>query len=200
MSELKYTLDDEVLIKGKIIEIDDPTTHVYPYRVRFEYNNMAIAWSEHVTETCIAGTVDEFVKADSVQKTYEQGLNDAWEMARIITATESENGIPIDRLRDIYGSSDFDIIAKNYTAQEAINIYNDWKEHNAFKMGDVVEFNCCDELHRAIFLYEGLTCYWVLTHDNEAPQQLTKAQFKLRKVGESGLDIAGALKKVREME
>lgn len=199
MEELKYKVGDEVLIKAKITETNDPAVRMYPYRVMYEYNNIALTWGENVTETSIAGKVEEFVKV-SDQKTYEQGLNDAWEMARIIAAAESENGIPMDRLRDIYGSSDLDIIAKNYSALEAINIYEDWKEHNVFKMGDVVEFNCCDELHRAIFLYEVLACYWVLTHDDEAPQQLTKARFKLRKVGESGLDIAGELTKIRDEE
>jgi hypothetical protein len=199
MSELKYTVGDEVLIKGKVLDAYEGGTSSYPYRIRFDDDNIALSWSECFSESSIVGMASDLVKAEN-QKTYEQGLNDAWEMARIITAAESENGIPIDRLKDIYGSSELDIVAKNYTAQEAINIYEDWKESHIFKMGDVVEYYCAEELCRAIFLYEGLTCYWVLTHDDEAPQQLTKAHFKLRKVGESGLDIAGELKKVREME
>ena len=107
----------------------------------------------------------------------------------------------ISQVKDIFDCASIGSITSHYTVQGAINKYNAWKERNEIKMGDIVEYDIDERtICRSIFLYEGFNCHWVLTSDYEAPQQLPKAYFKLRKVGESGLDIAGALAKVREME
>lgn len=205
MKEFKYKVGDEVLVKGKVIEVFDPAARNYPYRLRYESNNPEQSWTETVTETVIAGKADEFVKVDD-QKTYEQGLNDAWEMAKLICMTINKGGLPTEQLEDIYDGYDLiDDIMETFCAQRAINKYNEWKERNEFKMGDIVEYDIYAgldtyEIHRAIFYSETVDAYWVLRDQCVAPQSLSKDDFTLRKVGESGIDIAGALSKIREKE
>lgn len=199
MEELKYKVGDEVLIKAKITETNDPAVRMYPYRVMYEYNNIALTWGENVTETSIAGKVEEFVKV-SDQKTYEQGLNDAWEMAKLITLMPHDGGASSIELMDAYSIENTYAILKQYSAQEAIDKYNTWKERNTLKMGDIVEIECDGNTELAIFYCELDTCYWVLSNGSLAPQLLHKHLHTLRKIGESGLDIAGALAKIRDEE
>lgn len=198
--ELKYKVGDEVLIKGKVVDILDTTFRDtdYPYKIRFDYNNLAVAWSEACTETCIAGTADEFIKAEDNQKTYEQGLNDAWEMARLITKNSKDGGLPTDELLDIYNWGVPGLILSKNTAKEAIDKYNAWKEKLRFKMGDVVEFECGDEIKRAVLYSDVDDAYWVLCADEAIPQKISKSLFKLRKVGHYMMDIDSALKYVEK--
>lgn len=198
MEELKYTVDDEVLIKGKVVNIYGPGDSSYPYRIKFDFDELAVTSTDIFTESCIVGTVDEFVKVGENQKTYEQGLNDAWEMAKKIAI-----GLELCKLQTIYDGFDtMSAIIQRYSAQEAIDLYNAWKERNEIKMGDIVEVvDCCNGMKElGIFYHENDGCLCVLLPGYAWPQNLTKTSYTLRKVGESGLDIAGALKKIREME
>lgn len=201
MENLKYKVGDEVLVKGKVVDILDTTFRGtdYPYKIRFDYDNLAVAWSEACTETCIAGTADEFVKAEDNQKTYEQGLNDAWEMAQLLSKCTLDGGLTPDEMHAIYNSAHSGYIISNYSVKEAIDKYNTWKEKQKFKMGDVVEYECAGKTERAVFYSEMDTEYWVLCADSPAPQRLSKSIFKLRKVGNYMVDINAALRNIEKI-
>lgn len=200
MEELKYKVNDEVLIKGTVVDVGDPKETSYPYRIRLDGDDMSVSWSAWFTKSSVVGMASDLVRVED-QKTYEQGLNDAWEMVKKITI-----GLELCKLQTIYDGFDtMSAIVQRYSAQEAIDKYNAWKERNEFKMGDIVEYDIyagldTSEIHRAIFYSETKDDYWVLRDQCLTPQKLTKEEFKLRKVGESGLDIAGALAKIRDEE
>lgn len=200
MEELKYKVGDEVLIKGKVVDTGEPYNTNYPYEIVFDDDDMVVSWSEWFSITSVVGMASDLVKSED-QKTYEQGLNDAWEMAKLISS------MPLSKVMEIFNGSSMGYITNQYSAQEAINKYNEWKESNDFKMGDIVEYDIgaglddkYEEIHRAIFYSETEDAYWVLRDQCLAPQSISKKDFKLRKVGESGLDIAGALAKIRDEE
>lgn len=68
-------------------------------------------------------------------KTYEDGLNEAWELARKIVCRETDGGKPIKWVEDTFGSVRTDIVLRNYSASEAIKQV---KEHEEIKVGDEV--------------------------------------------------------------
>ena len=204
MKELKYKIDDEVLIKGVISNIvfKDGEPSSYPYNISFNKDEEHLDyWSKFFNPECVVGKVEDFIKVGDDKKSYEQGLNDAWEMARKICMTINKGGLPTDQLEDIYDGYDLtDDIMKTFTAQEAINKYNAWKEYNDIKIGDIVEVEGNGTKELGILYREFNAAYCVLLPEYDVPQNVGKRDYTLRKVGESGLDIAGALAKIRDME
>ena len=72
-------------------------------------------------------------------KTYEDGLNEAWELARKIVCRETDGGKTIKWVEDTFGSVRTDIVLRNYSASEAIK---QAEEHDDIKVGDeVVDIN-----------------------------------------------------------
>lgn len=69
-------------------------------------------------------------------KTYEDGLNEAWELARKLLC-DSDNYV---KLEDIFDCHTLDGIFSNYTATEAVAKINEYDNRNV-EVGDEVEFN-----------------------------------------------------------
>lgn len=119
-----YKIGDEVLVKGRIEKID-AEDYEYTYRVVFDKDN-----DSGVSSTCWPYN-DNIVESD---KTYEDGLRDAWEMALIYSYMENS-----ERDKIFNGITDpgcfFDL---NYwTPGEAIHRYNE----KTVRPGDVVYIN-----------------------------------------------------------
>lgn len=70
-----------------------------------------------------------------MSKTYEDGLNDAWEAARRICAVESGGGLPVDVVTKLFGNG---LVFVNFSAQEAIKKLEEYDKTN-FQAGDIVE-------------------------------------------------------------
>ena len=83
------------------------------------------------------------VRAETVSEIltekYEQGLNDAWELARKIIVNPVDGGYSISELRDIFGKGITNIVC-GLTAKEAILKVEDY-ENKEIKVGDVVDNN-----------------------------------------------------------
>ena len=81
-------------------------------------------------------------------KTYEQGLADAWEAARKIALREQDGGLSIEATKKNYGLPFFERILKNFDAAEAIakiKAYED--EQQKIKVGDeVIEIDEEDDI------------------------------------------------------
>ena len=111
-----YKVGDEVLVKGAITDLHEGTDH--PYFVAVNYDS--VHW---VSE-------DKIIPMD---KTYEQGLSDAWELAKkICTLKNSE----FDK---VFGCVYFADAFYNFTPEEAlakIEAYE--KEKSEIKVGDEV--------------------------------------------------------------
>lgn len=87
-------------------------------------------------------------------KTYEEGLNDAWELARKITMYTNDDlfGIKYRELKDIFGEEYLSYIFKNNTPSEALAQIKAYEENEDIKVGDEVFFNCVNaivtQIHR----------------------------------------------------
>lgn len=68
-------------------------------------------------------------------KTYEDGLNEAWEAARKIACTTEKGGYTLTALEQIFNTRSLSDIIDTYTASEAIDAMENYEE---IKVGDEV--------------------------------------------------------------
>ncbi len=68
-------------------------------------------------------------------KTYEDGLNEAWELARKIVCLPVDGGGTVEWLENTFGSSREDLVFRNYSASEAIDAA---ETYGKIKVGDEV--------------------------------------------------------------
>lgn len=68
-------------------------------------------------------------------KTYEDGLNEAWELARKIVCMPSDGGESEEWLENTFGTERTDFILKDYSASEAIDAIENYEK---LKVGDEV--------------------------------------------------------------
>lgn len=193
MAERKYKVGDEVLIKGVVTDVSSNDDIVYPYQILIDSDNTDLSWHDNFTETSIVGTVNSYVNEQS----YKKGLEDAWEMARLIISSIRDGGLSTFQLQHIYGYANICDIGMAYSAQEAIDKYNTWKESIPVK-GDVVDITG-ELLDRTINL-KGIFYYydlekgecWVLLEDELVPQRFSKNHWTIKKIG-GHVDIFGVL-------
>ena len=116
----KYKVGDKVLIEGKINKIE--------YGLDF------------LVDVDVDGK-NIIIEEDKItSKTYEDGLADAWELARKIVLSISDGGISIKDFEIIFGAGlDYKDILKIMTPQEALAKIEAYEESKAIKVGDVVK-------------------------------------------------------------
>lgn len=117
---MKYKPGDEVLVKGAITDLHEGTDH--PYFVAVNYDS--VNW---VSE-------DKIFPAD---KTYTQGLADAWELAKKILF--KEYGYSAQQIYDIFGGGAMQTV-KNLTIEEALAKLEAYEKEKEIKVGDVVYY------------------------------------------------------------
>lgn len=170
-----YKVGDEVFVKGEIVEVikDVP----YPIKVEVCCTTVPLLFTEEELFT--------------VRKTYEQGLADAWELAKKIAK------MSYDECRDIFGKGGFHLVAYGFTVEEAlakIEAYE--KKENEIKVGDEV-IHETDSTKRQFFVtYIGGNMISGIekngdTHGFSFPNQY------IRKTGKH-IDIEEFLKQLRE--
>lgn len=112
---MKYKPGDEVFVKAEITDISDCEER--PYFVAPDCRS--IYW---VSE-------DKIIPAD---KTYADGLSDAWELAKKIDLFDNE-----ERTK-IFGYLTSEYIKEHYTVQEALAKIEAYEKEKEIKVGDVV--------------------------------------------------------------
>lgn len=133
-------------------------------------------------------------KTEDVEEAYNRGLNDAWELARKMTYLPSEGGYEYKEMVAIFGRSCVNDVFKGFTCVEAMDRVKKYeeqqkkkeeqeKEAQTFERGDVVKYNCGDEIKEAIFLGETEEYYWAISDNDTVPQKLYKYHFTLTKTG-----------------
>ena len=95
-----------------------------------------------------------------IPKTYEEGLQDAWELARKIWFPTGLGGIKNETVKSIFGCDCFSV-ADKYTPQEALAKLKAYEEEKEIKVGDVVRLNNSKYTYVVTVIYEerGLTYY-----------------------------------------
>lgn len=82
--------------------------------------------------------------AVGLAEAYNQGLNDAWELARKIVLDVSKGGIPERNMRSMFGEKwTVSDILKNYTPQEALAKLEAYEKE--IEVGDVVRLKGSDK-------------------------------------------------------
>ena len=116
---MKYKVGDVVHAKGKVVELGMDTL-LEDVKVKLE-----------------SGETKWFASKDLViheDKTYEQGLEDAWELAKKIDSFDTE-----ERTK-ILGYITSEYIKTHYTVQEALAKLKAYEDEHTIKVGDVVTF------------------------------------------------------------
>jgi len=113
----KYKVGDKVFLEGEVTKIEKDNIP-YPYGIRIAKNVEFM-----------------FCEEEMISKTYEDGLNDAWELARKI-----ENKLDIPTAREIFDAYRIADILDNFTPQETLAKIEAYEESKAIKVGDVVRF------------------------------------------------------------
>lgn len=116
----KYKIGDSVLLKGIITDVDTERGEIAPYEI--ELLNESLTYADEIEIELLSS------------KTYEDGLKEAWEIARKI-----ENQLGSTILVSIFGSSRIADILDNFSIQEVMEKINDYEATNTIKVGDVVK-------------------------------------------------------------
>ena len=122
---MKYKVLDEVLVKARIIIVNDeknmPYTIVREKNLGYTTNSMC-------------------VKESDIVKQPEMTAEEAWEIAKKITIIPSCGGYEYVDLQYIFGTHDVSKIMKNNSPQEAKAKIKAWEEQKEIKVGDIIEF------------------------------------------------------------
>lgn len=152
MSKYKYKVGDEVLVKGKIMDIDSEDK-IMPYRIDTKND---VAWVE---ETEIVGAetksdiipvipqsqVDAYNKghADGMAQGLNDGKNEVWEFIRNYSFFPSkEDWEEFMEFANIESASNF---FSDYTYEEALAKLKAYEEAQALRLGEIVIVNIPDE-------------------------------------------------------
>jgi len=123
---MKYKAGDEVLIKAEITDISDCEER--PYFVAPDCRS--INW---VSEE----------KIIPMDKTYVDGLNDAWELAKKIYDSPYDGGFENEEIEEMFDCT-FSKVTHKFTAEEAIAKIEAYEKEKEIKVGDVVKGLSCD--------------------------------------------------------
>lgn len=114
---MSYKVGDKVLIEAEIFDITGDSI-----RVRFKDGRI----TEHYLKGCLTGK----------PKTYEDGLNDAWVLAKKIMYQ-----LKSYELKKIFGTdNEASILSDAYTPQEALAKIEAYEKSQQIQVGDVVRF------------------------------------------------------------
>ena len=177
----KYKVGDKVYLEGKITD-DEPTTFTVRVVVKVDGTEYGLCLTREFIETCAT-------------KTYSDGLNDAWELARKI-----ENELDIPTARSIFDSYRIADILDNFTPQEALAKLEAYEENKAIKVGDVVRRISGNEEYLIITEEEDDSVYeyGVIDLKSMTIDRITGDLSKFEKTGRH-IDISSILDQIRGM-
>lgn len=121
----EFKIGDKVLVPMKIVDITE--SGVYYLKRESVYYHVA------------KEIMQKFEKENECTgKTYEDGMAEAWEVARKLCAPEDDGGIPWDDIHEIFGVNKFYDAFKNFTAAEAAEKIKAWEDAQEIHVGDIV--------------------------------------------------------------
>lgn len=117
-----FKVGDEVFVKGSIVEIENDEYDAYPVAVGFDKGR-----SEWYAE-------EELIP---VGKTYEQGIADAWELAKKVY------NMKIADIDEIFGvNGGFYEVMRDFSIEEALAKISEYEREKEIKVGDEVVHGC----------------------------------------------------------
>ena len=127
---MNYKTGDEVWVKAKVLSVDSTDKH--PYEI-------GIVESKY-------GETDWVGEIDIADKTYAQGLYDAWELAKKIYHAPCDGGYSADEIKNIFGCT-IGIMSK-FTAEEALAKIEAYEKEKEIKVKTIVETH--DGSHKGV--------------------------------------------------
>lgn len=113
-----------------VIEIDDDEEIVGDANISYTYRSNGTNYG--TDESVELKAEDEGQR----MKTYEDGLNEAWELARYISCTPNEGGKPINWVEDVFGCGNRRDVFRKHSASEVIAKIEEYE--NRIEVGDEV--------------------------------------------------------------
>lgn len=169
----KFKVGDRVLVEGVI---GTPPSNNEPH---IKTVRIADAYGMNIYEKYIH---------PAQEKTYEDGLNDAWE-----TAGKIVSAIPCDDLIDIFDTDYWKEIFKDKTASEAIEKIKAWEdEKNKIHVGDVIE---TEDGCNAVVIRINDDTFTALFKDGDTVIYTYTRDWGLKKTGRV-IDIEGLLRQI----
>lgn len=118
-----YKVNDEVLIKVRIKDMS--------------YVDMMYV-CELITNPDVCIRFKSPAECIFAEKTYSDGLNDAWELARKIVMGEEDGGFDSQEVIDVFGKSRY-YSFKDFTAEEALAKIESYEKEKEIKVNDIVK-------------------------------------------------------------
>lgn len=175
---MKYKVGDTVLMQAQIVAIDEADKE-FPVEVLHPSGNKEWVY------------IDEIFELPKPEKTYEQGLEDAWELLDRL-----EHAVSVKVMDDVFGYSEIGDILDNYTPQEALAKLKAYEEESEIKVGDVVS----NGTHVLLCVKEdyGYGYFYFLDKDGSYIF-LTKENLKKSKLTKTGkhIDIESLLEQIK---
>lgn len=129
-----------------------------------------------------------------VEKAYNKGLNDAWELARKVSLDNYEGAYSVKGLKNIFGFNSLQGVFRHYSIQEALAKLEAYeKEQAEIKVGDVVEIKSTKECYVILAIY-GKTIWGYSCEGVESPLQELDG-VTITKTGKH-IDIQSALEQI----
>ena len=155
---MRFEEGDNVYFKGIVTEIDH-------YDEKLPYKVITSTDDSRLTERWYSAEC--LIPAVNIEKAYEQGLNDAWELARKITSDPEDGGLPVSTLQNVFECLGHSMnplnIFTNCTAAEAIERFKKY-ENTLIKPGDVVAHDGNPHEYVVIDVDEGVAIRTDLKH------------------------------------
>lgn len=130
---------------------------------------------------------------DAKNKTYEDGLNEAWELARYISCTPKEGGKSINWVEDVFGCGNRRYVLRRHSASEVIAKIEECE--NRIKVGDeVIDINSMSEKKSVVVRVSGSVI--TIMEGDGTVSRWEKEDFK--KTGRHFSQIEEVLKQMQE--
>lgn len=171
----QYNVGDEFVIRIKSI----PEPGLYQLSEKLYMNESSL------DELRRRGT---FSIAEIKEDAYEQGLNDAWEIAKKLTYPTEEGGIGVDTRCGLFGDSSILRVMYRFSFGEIKGIIDKYEERKKIKEGDIIEIL---EQKAVVLAIDGeLASVYVVDNDDGKVQEVEL--HRLKKVGPS-IDVKETL-------
>lgn len=165
-----------------VIEIDDDE-EIIDASVSYVYRSNGTNYS----------TTESVEFKEESEETYEDGLNEAWELARYISCTPNEGGKSIKWVEDVFGCGNRRDVLRNHSASEVIAKIEECE--NRIKVGDeVIDSNGMLEKRSVVVRVSGSVI--TIMEGDGTVSRWEKEDFK--KTGRNFPQIEEVLKQMQE--
>lgn len=176
---MRFNIGDIVRVKGSVGIVDFIDLENEP-RYRVSINGQEWWFSEDIMEPY-------------AEKTYEQGLADAWELARRVIGHPSAGGYTMQELEDVFGIPCPASLLSELTIEEALAKLDEFERQQSLAPNMIVEDK---EGIRALILDEcGDDTFSVLTENGCVERWDREMCFSIR---EKTIDVSNLVQQIRE--